>query len=346
MIRELTKTSLWLVLLLALLLPVSALAMENEDCLGCHNDSDMVGEELFINAQVFDHTVHAEMGCASCHDNVTEEHPDDGLTPAKAGCLDCHENINEDYAGSVHANNASCGDCHNPHQVRGLTEVSGHDLNQQCAVCHESADMVQQHDEWLPQANLHIAKLPCISCHTESDDYEIVLYIIQKESDKVLGDFELSALDDLQKLGGEKGAQGVIDLNGDDFISLTELRTFHRNPANEDLRLQATLMPSDVSHKIEILEDRYDCSYCHAAGPEAVQTSYVALPTAGGGYQRIDVEKGAVLDALYGTPDFYMMGATRNASMNIIGLLIILGGLVMPIGHGTLRFFTRKNRKH
>jgi hypothetical protein len=39
-----------------------------------------------------------------------------------------------------------------------------------------------------------------------------------------------------------------------------------------------------------------------------------------------------------------MMGTTRSASLNIIGLLIILGGLLMPIGHGTLRFLTRKNR--
>ena len=29
----------------------------------------------------------------------------------------------------------------------------------------------------------------------------------------------------------------------------------------------------------------------------------------------------------------------------LTGLAIILAGLVMPIGHGSLRFLTRKNRK-
>ncbi len=40
-----------------------------------------------------------------------------------------------------------------------------------------------------------------------------------------------------------------------------------------------------------------------------------------------------------------MMGATRNASMNLFGLAILAGGLVMPVGHGLLRFLTRKNRQ-
>jgi hypothetical protein len=75
-----------------------------------------------------------------------------------------------------------------------------------------------------------------------------------------------------------------------------------------------------------------------------MQTSVLAFPQEDGSYTRLPVEKGAVLDALYGTPDFYMMGATRNASMNILGLIIIACGLVMPVGHGLLRFLTRKNR--
>ena len=74
-----------------------------------------------------------------------------------------------------------------------------------------------------------------------------------------------------------------------------------------------------------------------------MQVSYVAFPEPDGSYARLQVEKGAILDILNGTPDFYMMGATRNFWLNIVGLLIICGGLVMPVFHGTLRFFTRNN---
>jgi hypothetical protein len=71
----------------------------------------------------------------------------------------------------------------------------------------------------------------------------------------------------------------------------------------------------------------------------------VEFPDRNGGVTRVAVEKGAILDILYGTPDFYMLGTTRSTALNIIGALIIAGGMMMPIGHGTLRFLTRKNRK-
>lgn len=342
--NKMNMRNLLLIALLALLVPVAAQAMESEECLECHSDAEIVGEELSINADLFDTTLHAELGCPSCHESVSDEHPDDGAQISKAVCLDCHGEINEQYASSSHAENASCGECHNPHQVRALSEVSGHDMNQQCASCHEPADVAASHDSWLPQAKLHIAMLPCISCHTASEEYVIILNIIQRESSVVQGDFELSKYAELQAMAGDQDVQRMIDLNQDDFISLTELRTFNRNPAYKEMRLQGTLTPKDVSHNFATLENRWDCSFCHASGPEAMQTSFLALPTETGTYQRVAVERGAVLKALNGTPDFYMMGATRSASLNIIGILIIFGGCLMPIGHGTLRFLTRKNR--
>lgn len=337
---------MWLCLLLVLLFPCGAMAMEPEDCQGCHGDMETVGEELFINTGEYDHTAHSEMGCLSCHESVGEEHPDDGMAVSKASCLDCHQEIEEQHQASAHADNATCGDCHNPHRSYGLTEVSGYDLNQQCANCHENSEIVDSHSDWLPQADLHIAKLPCISCHTASEDYVIILYIIQQETETALGDFELSDYADLQAMAGDKNIQSLIDLNQDNFVSLAELRTFNRNPAYETMRLQATLTPKEVSHSVKTLDNRWDCSFCHTSGTENVQTSFIALPTDKGTFSRIEVERGAVLKALNGTPDFYMMGTTRSASLNIIGLMIIIGGLLMPIGHGTLRFLTRKNRQH
>jgi len=331
-------------LLLILVFPATAPALENDDCMGCHQDAETVGENFAIDMQTFDHTVHAEMGCQGCHELVSENHPDDGAPPSKAVCLDCHYEIDQQYRSSAHAENADCGDCHNPHRVRGLSKVSGYDMNQQCGSCHDTAEIVKIHGRWLPQADLHIAMLPCISCHTASEDYVIVLNITQRESDAVFGDFVLSDYQTLKKRAGDQQVQNLIDLNGDDFVSLTELRSFNRNPLNGSLLLKGTLTPKQITHNVETLDNRWDCSFCHASGPEAMQTSYLALPTEDGGYRRIEVERGAVLQALNGTPDFYMMGTTRSASMNILGLLIILGGCLMPIGHGLLRFLTRKNR--
>ena len=187
MIMQLLNRTIHIGLLLSLLvlLPDMALAMESSECMGCHGDIDVVGEELAIEALTFDHTAHADLGCHTCHSSITEEHPDKGLTPSKADCSECHDDVSAEYSNSIHAENAVCSDCHNPHQVYGPTAVSGHDMNLQCASCHEQVEMQEIHSEWLPQADLHINMLPCVTCHSASSEYVISLYIIKRNSGEI-----------------------------------------------------------------------------------------------------------------------------------------------------------------
>jgi len=333
-------------LLLVLILPLTVMAMGMDDCLGCHGDSDVVGEDQLITEESFRHTIHAELGCVTCHDSVTDEHPDDGVSISRASCVDCHDGVGEQYQHNSHAEHASCVDCHDPHGAFGLETMSSQGMNRQCTQCHGAEDVVETHTEWLPQAGLHISKLPCITCHAETEGYEVVLHITHKEVDMELGNYSISSHGDLKEYSGDNKIAHLIDLNGDNFISMAELRTFNLNPAYKKLRLEGTLVPSEASHNFTAMDNRYDCTFCHAAGPGSMQISYLAVPNENGSFSRVEIEKRAVLDARYGTPDFYLTGSSRNASMNIIGLIIICGGLIMPIGHGTLRFFTRKNRKH
>jgi hypothetical protein len=137
----------------------------------------------------------------------------------------------------------------------------------------------------------------------------------------------------------------LIDRDGNGIISLKELRTFNRSAHKKGMRLWGMMTPEVITHTYQILNNRWDCSFCHASGPRAMQTSYLAFPDRNGRYARVGVEKGAILDILYGTPDFYMLGTTRSTALNIIGAMIIAGGMMMPIGHGTFRYLTRKNRK-
>ncbi len=330
--------------LICLLCPAFAIGMESEDCLDCHTDTDTVGDDFFVEMAPFNNSAHADVGCVSCHETVSEDHPNDGNVPSRADCLDCHDDVGEEYAHTAHAENASCNDCHNPHMVRGATAVSGHAMNQMCSDCHDGDEVAESHAEWLPQASLHIAMLPCISCHTASEDLVTSLFIIKKK-DAEDGSLELASHEELKALAGDGNVQALVDTNEDDYISLAELRMFNRNPANKTVQLQGMMMPEEVSHSIETLDNRWDCSFCHASGPEAMQTSYLSLAQPDGSFKRVPAERGAVLDALFGTPDFYMVGATRSKTMNYIGLAIISGGLVLPVGHGSLRFLTRKNRR-
>lgn len=320
-------------------------AMESEDCAGCHGDRDSMEGKLFIDQERFAGTEHGGMGCTACHGDISEQHPDDGLVPAKASCGDCHDQVSAEYARSAHGSSAACNDCHNPHESLGASEVSGYDMNEKCAACHETTDVVQTHDKWLPQAGLHIQSLPCVTCHTASENYVITLYVNRRAEGHAYGEFKPATHDELKQMTGDQDVARLIDSNGNSFISLDELKSFNRDPRYATMRLYGMMTPEKVTHDFTTLDNRWDCTFCHASGPAAMQTSYLSLPEKDGSMARYGVEKGAVLHALYGTPDFYMMGATRSKTLNVVGMMIIAGGMVMPIGHGTLRFLTRKNRK-
>lgn len=320
-------------------------AGKSGNCLSCHANQETVGERYLIDPARYNHTSHARIGCPACHDAVSPVHPNGGNTSLKVDCLECHRETGDEYARSGHADKAVCGDCHKPHRVSNQQEISGQEMNRMCASCHDGGTMTSEHAKWLPQADLHLEMLPCVTCHTASKDYLISLYLIKRDGDNRYGEFKLASFKELDNISGGKGARSLVDLNGDTYISLAELRLFNENPKHKLLRLQGVMIPEKITHSFQILDNRRDCTFCHASGPGAMQASFLALPEQNGTFTRVAVEKGAVLEALGSTPDFYMTGATRNASLNMIGLAVIAGGMVMPIGHGFLRFLTRKNRK-
>ena len=59
------------------------------------------------------------------------------------------------------------------------------------------------------------------------------------------------------------------------------------------------------------------------------------------------MQEGAILDILWGTPDFYMIGAssTRSSWMNLFGLGMVAMGTVFVSGHSFVRILTRRRRR-
>lgn len=320
-------------------------AMETDECMECHISADDVGEGCAIDGALFAQTSHAEEGCAGCHE-VGDEHPDDMQTTSlSVSCEDCHDTIAETYAASAHGENAVCTECHNAHKALPPTSLSGLQMNESCQDCHEPTDVEESHSRWLPQADVHIRSVPCISCHSSSDKFVITLYVTQRQDNRAYADYELVDYQQLQQHVGDQSVTSIVDLDQSGEVSLDELTGFYSDKDKKGFRLWAMMTPEEVDHNFQTLDNRWDCTYCHAAGPDSMENSFVAFPQVDGTYQRVPMEKGATIDALFGTPDFYMVGSTRSKTLNIVGLLILLGGLAMPIGHGTLRFLTRKNRR-
>ena len=329
--------------------PGRAVPTRDADCLGCHGSPERFSQtdpRLYVDPNHYKGTTHALIGCRACHDSVTAAHPRDGLRPSKANCKECHAPVYAEYARSLHGRKAACADCHDPHAARPPEAVAGADINSRCTRCHDLTKTIKSHDKWLPQADLHMDALPCITCHTGSRNYVITLYIQNRQSGGPRSDFKLAGYGELARLAPTgREISTLLDRDGNGVVSLEELRDFNRKGRGRDMRLWGMMTPEVVTHSYQTLDNRWDCSFCHASGPRALQTSYLAFPDRTGGYTRLPVEKGAILDILYGTPDFYMLGTTRSTPLNLVGAAILACGMLFPIGHGTFRFLTRKNRK-
>jgi predicted CXXCH cytochrome family protein len=317
---------------------------KNKKCLECHGSVAKVGSKFVIDPVRYKQGKHARIGCPACHLSFTEKHPATVGTSPTPECRECHREIADEYAVSSHASKADCINCHDPHQVNPPAEISGQAINRMCAACHERFRIIAIHSKWLPQTELHIEMIPCITCHTGSGNYDITLYLIRRQEGSPLWQFDLVGYDELNRLTGGKSILSLIDKNSDNHISLSELLIFNRGLAYSGLRLQAEITPERVVHSFRKFNNCRDCSFCHALGPDAKQTVFIAFPEKNGCFRQVAVEKEAVPDALYGAPDFYMMGKTRNATLTNVGLLIIAAGFVIATGRCFIRFAMRQKK--
>jgi formate dehydrogenase gamma subunit len=118
----------------------------DEACLDCHAD----------RAPAFAESVHAALGCESCHaGHETFPHPAD---PVPAACADCHPDVIAEWERSVHFEAAARGDgaaprcasCHGGvHEIRSREDaaspVAAARVADTCAGCHASPEFLALH---------------------------------------------------------------------------------------------------------------------------------------------------------------------------------------------------------
>ncbi len=132
-------------------------------CSECHGQSDFTtvdtaGNEisLFVDAQLFSQSIHADLGCEGCHADVTEiPHAE---TLAKVDCGMCHDDAVTEYQKSIHyhaikegsPDAPTCADCHGKHDIMPVAnpESRVHPLKvaATCARCHSDPKIVQKYD--------------------------------------------------------------------------------------------------------------------------------------------------------------------------------------------------------
>jgi len=153
-------------------------AQANDDCLMCHGEQDLQTERdgrpvsLYVSEKVFKASVHGDLDCVMCHQDLAgAELPHD--TPlAKVDCSACHDDVAAMQKRSLHGRAAARGD----------------KLAPTCVTCHGTHAIKPKSDPTSPIAITHIPGL-CGQCHHEGSPVSMTHDIPQ---DKILTNYSQS----------------------------------------------------------------------------------------------------------------------------------------------------------
>ncbi len=145
--------------------PALSVAADNETCLMCHGDPDMVAERngktvsMYVDEGMLAGSVHADLDCVYCHQDADVEdfpHPE---RLEKVYCGNCHDDIQLDFDASIHgkalrldeAYAPSCSDCHGEHGIKPpsdpTSQVYKMNVPYLCGGCHrEGAPVARVYD--------------------------------------------------------------------------------------------------------------------------------------------------------------------------------------------------------
>jgi formate dehydrogenase gamma subunit len=137
---------------------------DNETCLSCHSDKDLVGVDhkgnevsVFVNAADIDSSVHAGMNCIDCHVDLAgaTEYPHTE-TPKPVDCSNCHDDVGQIFKQSAHGmavgnpNAPTCASCHDHHKILPHTNpqatTSPKRLPYTCSNCHHKQVLTEDPD--------------------------------------------------------------------------------------------------------------------------------------------------------------------------------------------------------
>ncbi len=159
---------------------------QNETCGQCHA----------AKAKAYEGSIHASLSgsgdagaplCSDCHKTHAVQSMAVYEPVTGEPCKACHEGIYDAYSQSVHGLARSngnvireshiqapiCADCHSAHDIDAVAAIDH--LQTTCLDCHEGASLA--HEQWLPNAGMHMESVSCAACHSPVAERRIDLQL-------------------------------------------------------------------------------------------------------------------------------------------------------------------------
>lgn len=318
-----------------------------EVCRGCHSDKFEQWEGSIHASLVRDGNTGAPV-CTDCHKPhaVIQGAAESFET---VPCRTCHAPILKAYAGSVHGQALQggntgapiCSSCHTAHQVKAASLAMSNGLDIACVNCH--TNVLDAHEKWLPNTELHFDVVSCPACHSPGAQRRVDLRLYDSATQTSIT--EERGIPVLAGHAGDSQGKGL------DALALWKvLQTLNRGGVQGKTVLRGRLEVANgpQAHQLARKEQAIsDCRTCHSKGSDAFQSVTISIVGPDGRPRRYGADKDVLssvisLDSVGG---FYAIGATRITFLDILFLLALVAGIVIPVGHGSVRWLAKRYLK-
>ncbi len=318
-----------------------------ETCRDCHKKTMKQYEDSVHSAQVQAGSAKAPL-CADCHN----PHATRPVKEATAGqsesvlCQQCHKAVSQAFATSIHGASGdealACKDCHRTHNVKAAS--LGNHLKDQCVSCHR--EVATSHAEWLPNTARHLEAISCPACHSPGATRRVNLRIYegtaapQQAAEKVGVPQFIKLASTADPKGSGIDGRALWSLLQDFNRSGSDARTIVRGR----LEVQTGVESHSLAEKGKALKD---CATCHRQGAASFQKVTVSMA----GPDGRPLRHGASTDMLNSVESigsvggFYAIGSTRIKVLDILLVMALSAGILIPGAHLTVKLVTARKRK-
>ncbi|MBA4372117.1 MAG: hypothetical protein C0402_04580 [Thermodesulfovibrio sp.] len=268
-------------------------------------------------------------------------------------CRKCHEDIFRVYAKSVHGKAKEkgehraplCASCHFAHEIN-FTAMTDK-IKGACLGCHKGIESV--HQKWLPNAELHLNAISCAACHVPASEKGISLQLVDQETGKPV------TREQILRLLGNTGEEltELLDAHGEGLNSFELSYLVRRLNAKGAGAKVAYIGKMDImkysdAHQLSLKTNAVkECESCHSKDSKFLKKVTLAVLKTDGGSDRYSAQPGALssIFTMFSSKQFYLVGGTRFEFLDWAGLLVVLGGILLPVLHITARVLTAPLRK-
>jgi hypothetical protein len=122
------------------------------------------------------------------------------------------------------------------------------------------------------------------------------------------------------------------------------------NTKEQKVKMSGTVGLSDSQHAHYLVPKGNavrQCEWCHTADSEFFTTISLTVKGKDGRETFYNVDTAAMgsLFAMLPLNQFYAIGSMRQQAFDIMGAVMIMGGLAVPVLHGTIRMLTARMRR-